>query len=143
MELNHIQRVSSAGYRLPERIAKTSRTPEATARIDNSEPPRALDPVDQVTRDRVWREMIWSERKTEQEWEKNWGFLRNYDHLGQPKSEERLPSSVPLFSDRVPNTSNQMFGCRLSTPLGSELIRLDRLLLRFGRQHERDPETQS
>ncbi|KAM8833264.1 ciliary microtubule inner protein 5 [Synchiropus picturatus] len=143
MELNHIQRVSSAGYRLPERSTK-SRTPEvATARTVSSEPARAPDPVDQVTRDRVWREMIWSERKTEQEWERNWGFLRNYDHLGQPKTGERLPSSVPLFSDQVPSTSNQMFGSRLSTPLGSELIRLDRLLLRFGRQHERDPETQS
>ncbi|AWP16835.1 Hypothetical protein SMAX5B_003430 [Scophthalmus maximus] len=74
--------------------------------------------------------------------EKNWNFLRNYDQMGQLKSEEPLPSYVSLFSERVPNTTNHVFGSRLSTPLGSELVRLDRLLLWSGSHHKRkqDPE---
>ncbi|KAF0044669.1 hypothetical protein F2P81_003827 [Scophthalmus maximus] len=61
---------------------------------------------------------------------------------GQLKSEEPLPSYVSLFSERVPNTTNHVFGSRLSTPLGSELVRLDRLLLWSGSHHKRkqDPE---
>lgn len=61
---------------------------------------------------------------------------------GQLKSEEPLPSYVSLFSDRVPNTTNQLCGSRLSTPLGSELVRLDRLLLWPGNHHRRkqDPD---
>uniref|UniRef100_A0A673C932 Uncharacterized protein n=1 Tax=Sphaeramia orbicularis TaxID=375764 RepID=A0A673C932_9TELE len=57
-------------------------------------------------------------------------------------SEEPLPSYVSLFSDRIPNTSNQMLGSRLSTSLGNELVRLDRLLLWSDshRKRKQDPE---
>ncbi|XP_071327241.1 uncharacterized protein C2orf50 homolog [Trachinotus anak] len=151
MDLNNVRRVSSAGYRLPERSSgarplttqpPAERTRYAKGDAVSVEPnPDKSDPVKQ---DRVWRELVWSERRGAREWEKNWNFLRNYDQMGQPKSEEPLPSYVSLFSDRVPNTTNQMFGSRLSTPLGSELVRLDKLLLWSGSHHRRkqDPEMQ-
>ncbi|XP_039992684.1 uncharacterized protein C2orf50 homolog isoform X2 [Xiphias gladius] len=149
MDLTNVRRVSSAGYRLPERSSGTRpittqppadrpRCPKGNV-VSLEQDPDKGDPVKQ---DRVWKELVWREGRGFREWEKNWSFLRNYDQMGQLKSEEPLPSYVPPFSDRVPNTTNQMFGSRLSTPLGSELVRLDRLLLRSGSHHKRkqDPE---
>ncbi|XP_072222242.1 uncharacterized protein C2orf50 homolog [Leuresthes tenuis] len=86
------------------------------------------DRLDPVKDDQLWKVLVWKEKKAAQEWEKNWNFLTDYDHKGQPRTEEPLPSYVSLFSDRHPNTSNQMLGSRLSTPMGKELVRLDRLL---------------
>ncbi|XP_070835503.1 uncharacterized protein C2orf50 homolog [Chaetodon trifascialis] len=149
MDLNGVRRVSSAGYRLPERnngIRPTRVQPPAdgTRRAAGDAAPAELDPdrSDPVKQDRLWKELVWSERRGVREWEKNWDFLRNYDQMGHLKPEEPLPSSVSLFSDRVPNTTNQVFGSRLSTPLGTELVRLDRLLLWSGGRHKRkqDPE---
>ncbi|XP_042356145.1 uncharacterized protein C2orf50 homolog [Plectropomus leopardus] len=150
MDLNNVRRVSSAGYRLPEPANETrpttTRQPAAdrtrSAKGDAVSAKQNPDRSDPVKQDRVWKEMVWSERRGVREWEKNWNFLRNYDQLGQLKPEETLPSYVSLFSDRVPNTTNQMFGSRLSTPLGSDLVRLDRLLLWSAGNHKRkqDPE---
>uniref|UniRef100_UPI0037E92D5A uncharacterized protein C2orf50 homolog n=1 Tax=Semicossyphus pulcher TaxID=241346 RepID=UPI0037E92D5A len=149
MDLNSVRRVSSAGYRLPERNNGTrpiTTQPAANRthhdkedKVSTEQNPDRRDPVKQ---DRVWKELVWGERRGVREWEKNWGFLKNYDQMGQLKPEEPLPSYVSLFSDRVPNTTNQMFGSRLSTPLGSELVRLDRLILWSGSNHKRklDPE---
>ncbi|XP_070777163.1 uncharacterized protein C2orf50 homolog [Enoplosus armatus] len=150
MDLNNVRRVSSAGYRLPERNNGTrpiesqppaNRTRRAKGDAVSAEEPRT-DRSDPVKRDQVWKELVCSERRGVREWEKNWHFLRNYDQMGQLKSEEPLPSYVPLFSDRVPNTTNRMFGSRLSTQLGSELVRLDRLLPWSGSHHRRkqDPD---
>ncbi|XP_029316717.1 ciliary microtubule inner protein 5 [Cottoperca gobio] len=151
MDLNNVRRVSSAGYRLPERANGTrpitteppaDRASYARGGAVSVEPnPDRRDPVKQ---DRVWKEMVRGERRGVREWEKNWNFLRNYDQMGQLKSPEPLPNYVSLFSDRVPNTTNQMFGSRLSTPLGSDLVRLDRLFLWSGSHHrcKQDPEMQ-
>ncbi|KAG7226192.1 hypothetical protein INR49_014288, partial [Caranx melampygus] len=102
------------------------------------------DKSDPVKQDRVWTELMRSERRGIREWEKKWSFLRNYDQMGELKTEEPLPSDPSLFSDQVPNTTNQTFGSRLSTPLGNEMLRLDRLLLSTlsGCHHRRkhDPE---
>ncbi|XP_034530173.1 uncharacterized protein C2orf50 homolog isoform X2 [Notolabrus celidotus] len=147
MDLN--RRVSSAGYRLPERNKSTrpkSSQPAADrsrhVRGDKESTRETLEKSDTVKQDQVWKEVVWGERRGVKEWEKNWGFLRNYDQMGQLKPEKTLPSYVPLFSDCVPNTTNQMCGSRLSTPLGSELVRLDRLLLWSAGKHKRklDPE---
>ncbi|KAM7404023.1 hypothetical protein PAMA_004440 [Pampus argenteus] len=149
MDLNNVRRVSSAGYRLPERSSGTrpiTTQPPADksrcAKGDAASGAQNPDRSDTVKQDRVWKELVWSESRAVREWEKNWDFLRNYDQLGQPKTKEPLPTYVSLFSDRVPNTTNQMFGSRLSTPLGSELVRLDRLLLRSEshHKHKQDPE---
>lgn len=90
----------------------------------------------------MWRESVWRERTGVREWEKNWGFLRNYDQMGQQRPEEPLPSYVSFFSDGIPNTTNRMFGSRVSTPLGRELVRMDRLALWSGSHHKckLDPE---
>ncbi|GAA6235889.1 uncharacterized protein C2orf50 homolog [Lates japonicus] len=150
MDLNNVRRVSSAGYRLPERSngtrPVTTQPPAADrtryAKGDAVSLEQSPDKRDPVKQDQVWKELVWSERRGVREWEKNWNFLRNYDQMGQLKSEEPLPSYVSLFSDHVPNTTNQMFGSRLSTPMGSELVRLDRLLLWSGSNRKRklDPE---
>ncbi|XP_028994912.1 uncharacterized protein C2orf50 homolog [Betta splendens] len=149
MELNNIRRVSSAGYRLPERSNGTrpvksqptaDRTRHNKAKTVSME--QDLDKIDSVKQDQMWKELVWNERRGIREWEKNWNFLMNYDQMGQLKSVEPLPSYVPLYSDRIPNTTSQVFGSRLSTPLGSELVRLDRLLLLSGGHHKRrqDPD---
>ncbi|XP_070699129.1 uncharacterized protein C2orf50 homolog [Pempheris klunzingeri] len=149
MDVNRVRRVSSAGYRLPDRSHGTrpaSTPPPADrtrfAKGDAASAELSPDRSDPVKQDRVWKELVWSERRGVREWEKNWDFLRNYDQMGQLKPEEPLPSYVSLFSDHVPNTTNQMFGSRLSSPLGSELVRLDRLSLWSGSHHKRklDPE---
>ncbi|XP_035530262.1 uncharacterized protein C2orf50 homolog [Morone saxatilis] len=151
MDLNSVRRVSSAGYRLPARNngpRPVSSQPAANrtrqAKGDAASADLNPDKSDPVKQDQVWKEAVWSERRGVREWEKKWDFLRNYDQMGQPKSEEPLPTYVSLFSDHVPNTTNQMLGSRLSTPLGSELVRLDRLVLWPGNHHKRkqDPEMQ-
>ncbi|XP_047467329.1 uncharacterized protein C2orf50 homolog [Mugil cephalus] len=148
MDLNSVRRVSSAGYRLQERSngARPTITPPPAprpryARGDTAPAVQHSDGDDAVKQDQVWKQVVWSERRGVLEWEKNWSFLRNYDQLGRLRSEEPLPSYVPLFSDRVPNTTNQMFGNRLSTELGAKVVRLDNLLLWSG-HHKRkmDPE---
>lgn len=63
---------------------------------------------------------------------------------GHPRTETPLPGSVSLYSDRVPNTSNQMIGSGLYTELGKEMIRLDNLLILTAnhRKAKRNPEMQ-
>ncbi|KAM6917438.1 ciliary microtubule inner protein 5 [Lycodopsis pacificus] len=140
MDLNNVRRVSSAGYRLPDRAYGTkpitTQQPVDTTRHAEPNPDRR-DPVKQ---DRVWKEAVLGERRGVREWEKKWNFLRNYDQMGQLKPEEPLPSYVSLFSSCVPNTSSQLVGSRLSSPLGSELVRLDRLLLWSHHKCLQDPE---
>ncbi|KAK2853169.1 hypothetical protein Q7C36_008370 [Tachysurus vachellii] len=134
-----IRRATSAGYRLPERpsvpLASQStvsvRKPQQSAPRNTSETPAWRDPdsLDPVKQDRVWRELVRAERDKVKEWEKNWSFLKDFDQLGRPRTEEPLPNSVSLFSDTLPNTSNQTFGSRVCTELGKELMRMDKLLM--------------
>ncbi|KAM8737579.1 ciliary microtubule inner protein 5 [Acanthopagrus schlegelii] len=150
MDLSGVRRASSAGYRLPERNngtrPMTTQPPaaERTRRAQGEAPSQELqqDKIDPVKKDHLWKELVWTEKRGVREWEKNWGFLQHYDQMGQLKPQEPLPSYVTLFSDRTPNTTNQMLGSRLSTPLGSELVKLDRLGLLSGSHHKRklDPE---
>lgn len=48
---------------------------------------------------------------------------------GRPRMEIPPPNYVSLYSDSLPNTSNQTFGSRICTELGKELMRMDKLLL--------------
>ncbi|KAJ8387924.1 hypothetical protein AAFF_G00148580 [Aldrovandia affinis] len=134
------RRATSAGYRLPDRSA-VGLTSHSSASVCRQQPGRvrntgggpapAPDPdtKDPVKQDQVWREYVHTEWTGVKQWQKNWGFLTNYDQLGQPRAETPLPSYVPVFSDQVPNTTNQVFGSRMFTDLGQALIRLDNLLL--------------
>ncbi|XP_072314021.1 uncharacterized protein C2orf50 homolog [Eucyclogobius newberryi] len=147
MEMTGMRRVSSAGYRLQPRTTAV-RPKSSQSRVDRSlyaqgdGAPLSTGQEDPVKQDLKWRELVWSERRSLKEWEKNWDFLKKYDHLGEPKQETPLPTYVPFFSDLVPQTNNQMFGSRLSSPMGKELLRMDRLLF-MSSSHQRrklDPE---
>ncbi len=74
----------------------------------------------------------------------NWVVFPLSLSQGHPRTETPLTSSVSLYSDRVPNTSNQMFGSGLYTELGKELIHLDNLLTLTAnhRKTKRNPEMQ-
>ncbi|XP_017281610.1 uncharacterized protein C2orf50 homolog [Kryptolebias marmoratus] len=148
MDLNSVRRASSAGYRFPDRSRETGRSagsapPAANrARYDRVEARAGPDPADAVKEDQLWKDIVLRERRVTREWENNWSFLWKYDHMGRLRREEPLPACVSFFS-AGPNTSNQMFSSRLFTPLGRELIRLDRSCLWPGsrqHKHKSDPE---
>lgn len=75
MDLNNIRRVTSAGYRLPERSSGTrpvnTQPPADRTRytkgdaVSLDQNPDKRDPVKQ---DQVWKELVWSERKGIREW---------------------------------------------------------------------------
>ncbi|XP_026135125.1 ciliary microtubule inner protein 5 [Carassius auratus] len=145
------RRATSAGYRLPDRpngpLASQSsvlvfKHSAVRTRNTGEKPAQDDDTRDPVKQDQVWREFVLAERTGVKEWEKNWSFLMNFDQLGHPRTEAPLPSSLSLYSDRVPNTTNQMFGSGLYTELGKELIRLDNLLTLTAnhRKAKRNPE---
>ncbi|XP_056094632.1 uncharacterized protein C2orf50 homolog [Rhinichthys klamathensis goyatoka] len=147
------RRATSAGYRLPDRpngpLASQSsvsvfRNSAGRTRNTGDTPTQGDDTRDPVKQDQVWKEFVRAERTGMKEWEKNWSFLMNFDQLGHPRTETSLPSSGSLYSDRVPNTSNQMFGSGLYTELGKEMIRLDNLLILTAnhRKAKRNPEMQ-
>ncbi|XP_051507604.1 uncharacterized protein C2orf50-like [Myxocyprinus asiaticus] len=148
----NMRRATSAGYRLPDRpngpLASQSSASvfrHSGGRTRNTETQTHDDDTrDPVKQDQVWREFVRAERTGVKEWEKNWSFLKNFDQLGRPRTETPLPSSTSLYSDRVPNTSNQMFGSGLYTELGKELIRMDNLLILTTnhRKTKRNPEMQ-
>ncbi|XP_028250812.1 ciliary microtubule inner protein 5 [Parambassis ranga] len=143
MDFNNVKRASSAGYRLPERsngIRPTTTTPPPPdrARYAGGET-QTSHWKDPVKRDQVWKDLIWNERRVAREWEKNWSFLRNIDLTGRLRPEQPLPSNLSLFSDKVPNTSNQIYGTQQSTPLGREVSRRDRLTVGHNKR-KGDPE---
>ncbi|XP_026079632.1 uncharacterized protein C2orf50-like [Carassius auratus] len=146
-----MRRATSAGYRLPDRpngpLASQSsgsvfRHSAGRTRNTGEIPAQDDDTRDPVKQDQVWREFVRTERIGVKEWEKNWSFLMNFYQLGHPHTETPLSSSVSLYSDRVPNTRNQMFGSGLYTELGKELIYLDNLLIltENHRKTKRNPE---
>ncbi|XP_077586784.1 ciliary microtubule inner protein 5 [Stigmatopora nigra] len=133
MEFDNFKRASSAGYRLPERskgIEPITKQPcSATSQPKSGNATVAPTTRDAVKKDQAWKEMVWSERRAVQDWDRNWSFLRNYDQLGELKSDEPERDNSLHLLGCSPNTTNQTFGSRLSTPMGRELIRLDKLLL--------------
>lgn len=66
-----IRRVTSAGYRLPERpsVAPASQ-PSVSVKSEPLPPPPERDPDtwDPVKRERVWRELVRAERHAVKEW---------------------------------------------------------------------------
>ncbi|XP_052006451.1 uncharacterized protein C2orf50-like [Xyrauchen texanus] len=148
----NMRRATSDGYRLPDRpngpIASQSSVSvfrHSTSRTRNTEIQAQDDDTrDPVKQDQVWREFVRAERTGVKEWENNWSFLKNFDQQGHPRIETPLPSVESLHSDRVPNTTNQMFGSGLYTELGKELIHMDSLLILTTncRKTKRNPEIQ-
>ncbi|XP_075719995.1 ciliary microtubule inner protein 5 [Rhinoderma darwinii] len=134
-----IRRATSAGYRMPDRTA-TKITSVSSVSLSKSQPgTRQITSLsdrgkekqtwgDAVRKDHVWREFVEAERRGEKLWHENWSFLKEYDSLGNKKEVEQLPEKVPIFSDQVPNTTNQNIGSRINTDLGKMLVYMDFLL---------------
>ncbi|KAK1170256.1 hypothetical protein AOXY_G7060 [Acipenser oxyrinchus oxyrinchus] len=143
-----LRRTTSAGYRLPEISAvdltsncttsasrqteNKSRTAESSGK--NLPPAGNSEKRDTVKQDQIWKESIHAEWQGNKQWQRNWSFLKDFDQLGRPKAEEPLPEYVPVFSDKVPNTTNRTFGSRMNTDIGQTLIHKDSLLLRGNRR---------
>ncbi|KAJ1149753.1 hypothetical protein NDU88_002558 [Pleurodeles waltl] len=84
---------------------------------------------DQVRQDHTWREFVNAERRAGRRWEEHWGFLKAYDSMGNEKEQEQLPEYIPVFSDKVPNTTNQVIGSRMDTDFGKALMNMEYILL--------------
>ncbi|XP_054052440.1 uncharacterized protein C2orf50 homolog isoform X1 [Rissa tridactyla] len=80
---------------------------------------------DQVQQDRIWREAVEAEQKGRKIWYQNWSFLKDYDQMGNKKEQKPLPNYMPVFSSKVPNSTNQMIGSRMDSELGRALVNMD------------------
>ncbi|KAM4043393.1 ciliary microtubule inner protein 5 [Anomaloglossus baeobatrachus] len=148
-----IRRATSAGYRMPDRTATKitsvssvclSKTHPGTRQItslsDREKEKQSWG--DAVRKDHVWREFVEAERRGEKLWHENWSFLKEYDSLGDKKDVETLPDNVPVFSDQVPNTTNQNIGSRINTDLGKTLVYMDFLLTSGNQKKKRGSDLQ-
>lgn len=54
----------------------------------------------------------------------------------------KLPEYVPLFSDTVPNSTNQAVGSRVDTPQGKTLISMDFFFVEGVRKKKLEDELQ-
>ncbi|XP_064002868.1 uncharacterized protein C2orf50 homolog [Pogoniulus pusillus] len=80
---------------------------------------------DQVQQDKVWRESVEAEQRGRKIWHQNWSFLKDYDQMGKKKEQKPLPNYMPVFSSKVPNSTNQIIGSRMNTEPGRALVNMD------------------
>lgn len=66
-----------------------------------------------------------AEARGQRRWAENWGFLKDYDPLGNKKEPQELPANVPFFSDTFPSSTSREVGSRVDTPLGRALSHMD------------------
>ncbi|KAM9315889.1 ciliary microtubule inner protein 5 [Gastrophryne carolinensis] len=126
-----MRRATSAGYRMPDKPAAKLAS-HSSVSLNKSHPGTQTNSDkekkswgDAVQKDHVWREFVEAERRGLKQWHENWSFLKEYDSLGNKKEVEELPEQLPMFSEDVPNTTNQNIGNRINTDLGKRLIRMD------------------
>ncbi|XP_041470809.1 uncharacterized protein C2orf50-like isoform X1 [Lytechinus variegatus] len=81
-----------------------------------------------VIEDKTWRETVGREKKGQIRWDEGWGFLRDFDQKGNPKVKPEPPENLTLFSESVPNTSNQRFGHRQKTGAAKAMVDLQHRL---------------
>ncbi|XP_048387319.1 uncharacterized protein C2orf50 homolog [Stegostoma tigrinum] len=134
-----LSRTTSAGYRLAER-PNAGNLPGHSKAATGSRSPWRSPFLGTVQQDQVWREFIRAEWQGLKEWEKKWSFLKDYDDKGRPKVQEPLPEYIPVFSDKVPNTTNQTFGSRIDSQHGQAIIRMDYGLQKENRKKKLDNE---
>ena len=80
-----------------------------------------------VVQDEVWKSSCTKEKYQQTKWEKNWGFLAQYDQKGNPKEPKELnEDATSLYSETVPNTSNGHYGLRTRSPNASYIQKLER-----------------
>ncbi|XP_074845058.1 ciliary microtubule inner protein 5 [Carettochelys insculpta] len=150
------RRTTSAGYQLPAarhlvELTSSSSPSLSTARhgkvlpgsgvlaqpaAQAQEKEQATLQKDQVQQDKIWREFIEAEWRGRKYWYQNWGFLKDYDPMGKKKEQEQLPEHVPVFSNKIPNTTNQIIGSRMNTEIGKTLVKMD-YFLSSGRQKKK------
>ncbi|XP_067400976.1 uncharacterized protein C2orf50 homolog [Emydura macquarii macquarii] len=150
------RRTTSAGYRLPAarslvQLALSSSPSLSTTQLGKAPPATQAFAQqaaqarkeeqsalwgDQVRQDKIWREFIEAERRGSKYWYQNWGFMKDYDPMGKTKEQEQLPEYVPVFSDKIPNTTNQTIGSRMNTEIGKTLVNMD-YFLNSGRQKKK------
>ncbi|KFQ37233.1 Uncharacterized protein C2orf50, partial [Mesitornis unicolor] len=80
---------------------------------------------DQVQQDKIWRESVKAEQRGRKIWYQNWSFLKDCDQMGKKKEQKPLPNYMPVFSSKVPNSTNQNIGSRTNTELGRALVNMD------------------
>lgn len=76
MDLNGVRRVTSAGYRLPERNhgtrpASTEPPPAERTRRNKRDPASAApnpERTDVVKQDQAWKDVVWKEKRGVREW---------------------------------------------------------------------------
>ncbi|EGW08483.1 Uncharacterized protein C2orf50 [Cricetulus griseus] len=72
----------------------------------------------------------------------NWGFLKDYDPLGNKKEPKELPTDMPFFSDTVPSSTSREVGSRLDTTLGRVLTQMDFFFMEGTRKRKPENELQ-
>ncbi|XP_025057634.1 uncharacterized protein C2orf50 homolog [Alligator sinensis] len=97
---------------------------------------------DQVRQDKIWREFVEAEWRGRKCWYQNWSFLKDYDPLGKKKEQKPLPKFVSVFSETIPNTTNQTIGSRMNTELGRMLVNMDYFINSGGRKKKLENELQ-
>uniref|UniRef100_A0A8C3K8N8 Chromosome 2 open reading frame 50 n=1 Tax=Calidris pygmaea TaxID=425635 RepID=A0A8C3K8N8_9CHAR len=97
---------------------------------------------DQVQQDKIWREAVEAEQRGRKIWYQNWSFLKDYDQMGKKKEQKPLPNYVPVFSSKVPNSTNQTIGSRMNTELGRALVNMDYFFSSGARKRKLEDELQ-
>ncbi|EHB04454.1 hypothetical protein GW7_13026 [Heterocephalus glaber] len=118
------------------------RTTPTASRLRPARPPASISPTVQgvvggrqapgspraalgAQGDELWKELVEAEGRGRRRWTENWGFLKDYDPMGNRKQPKQLPEQVPSLSDTVPHSSSRVVGSRLDTPLGRDLVHMD------------------
>uniref|UniRef100_A0A8C4XLH5 Chromosome 2 open reading frame 50 n=1 Tax=Falco tinnunculus TaxID=100819 RepID=A0A8C4XLH5_FALTI len=101
----------------------------------------ALQP-DQVQQDKIWRESVEAEQRGRKIWYQNWSFLKDYDQMGKKKEQKPLPNYMPVFSSKVPNSTNHTIGSRMNTELGRALVNMDYFFSSGARKRKLEDELQ-
>ncbi|KAM6207715.1 ciliary microtubule inner protein 5 [Sarcoramphus papa] len=97
---------------------------------------------DQVQQDKIWRESVEAEQRGRKIWYQNWSFLKDYDQMGKKKEQKPLPNYMPVFSSKVPNSTNQTIGSRMNTELGRALVNMDYFFSSGARKRKLEGELQ-
>eukprot|EP00057_Strongylocentrotus_purpuratus_P031108 XP_783614.2 PREDICTED: uncharacterized protein C2orf50 isoform X1 [Strongylocentrotus purpuratus] len=81
-----------------------------------------------VIEDKTWRETVGREKNGQLRWDEGWGFLKDFDQKGNPKEKTEPPKNLSVFSESVPNTSNQRFGHRQKSGAAKAMVDLQHRL---------------
>uniref|UniRef100_A0A8B9Q6G8 Chromosome 2 open reading frame 50 n=1 Tax=Apteryx owenii TaxID=8824 RepID=A0A8B9Q6G8_APTOW len=73
-----------------------------------------------VQGDKIWREVVEAEQRGRKSCINSVCFIK-----GKKKEQKPLPDYVPVFSDKFPNSTNQIIGSRMNTELGKTLVNMD------------------